>query len=187
VAVVLVLLFSMFEPAANIYNFSRYRHFYVDATGCVQEMTAHSSADRYMPIIVRSMSIAAEFLVLVVTWMKTVDIWKASRQMKQFRPKLSMLLLRDGTTYFATLFILNILTLTIDIAACLNPSLGGAMNFEFITETISPVLIARFMLDLRSVHHPEQSINDITTIYFGLITGDLAGPLKHGSLEEIMK
>lgn len=38
----------------------------------------------------------ADILVLIVTWTKTADIWKASRTYTEFKPTLSVLILRDG-------------------------------------------------------------------------------------------
>jgi len=99
--------------------------------------------------------------------------------MKQFKPSLSVLILRDGTLYFIVLSVLNIITLIIDVLARYNPALVGAANFMFITEAIAPVLIARFILDLRSVCYPDPH-NDttITTLSFvsNSFLGNLAAP-----------
>lgn len=47
------------------------------------------------PIIARSLAIAGDMLVLILTWMKTASTWKASLDWDT-KPSLTTLLVRDG-------------------------------------------------------------------------------------------
>jgi len=179
--VILVFLCNMIDPAMNIYNFSRPKLFRVDPVrGCMMGIVV-SPHDQYLPTVTRVSAIVADLLVLVITWWKTADVWKASKQMKQFKPKLSMLLLRDGTIYFVALFLLNFVTLLLDVLARVNVDLKGSSYFSYVTEAFGPALVARFLLDLRSTAEisPPDHSGEMTTINFAgtSIVGDLAAPL----------
>lgn len=47
------------------------------------------------------MAVLADAIVLVVTWLKTADTWRRSRDDHNMRPTLTMLLLRDGVCCYA--------------------------------------------------------------------------------------
>lgn len=49
-----------------------------------------------VPSVVRASVMLTDTMVLIATWVKTADMWRASRQIKHFKPKLTTLLLRDG-------------------------------------------------------------------------------------------
>jgi len=158
VLVILVFMCSFFDPCVNIYNYSRTKAVFTDSNGCETEISS-IPIDAYFPTITRSIAVVADLLVFIITWMKTAGIWKASRNMKQFRPKLTMLLLRDGTIYFGALTVMNLLTVALDVVARIHPELVKAANCVYITQTLSSLLIARFILDLRMVFHPHSYDN----------------------------
>ena len=54
-------------------------------------------------IITHSCAIATDFLVVVLTWMKTFEIRKIAAEMR-VKASLTNLLLRDGTVYFGYLY-----------------------------------------------------------------------------------
>lgn len=59
-----------------------------------------------VPILTRAMAILSDLLVLIITWMKTGDAWRMSRQLpKRSRPKLLPLVVRNGE--FRLIFVLN--------------------------------------------------------------------------------
>ena len=47
-------------------------------------------------LITRGVAIAADLVVLVLTWMKTYDVWKEHRKTTSFTPSLTILLVRNG-------------------------------------------------------------------------------------------
>ncbi|KAH8100114.1 hypothetical protein BXZ70DRAFT_940402 [Cristinia sonorae] len=196
--VIAVVLCSMFSPAANIYNYARPFVFAIVTNGpftrCIQMPTpeAMRRTPRIMPILVRSITILGDLLLLAVTWGKSYGVFKASLQLRNFKPKISVLLLRDGTLYFVALAALNLVVLLLVISnQYLHPNMGTA--FIFVTETIACVLIARFILDLRYITgDPSARDGDVTTgmasehgqglstIHFATSTflGNLAAPLR---------
>jgi len=131
-------------------------------------------------MIARTVAMVGDFLVLAITWMKTIEVWKTSRELTQFKPKLSTLLLRDGTMYFAALTILNLVTLALDVVSHYRPDLDWAKCIVFATQCLGPLLISRFILDLRSAAAPERStMSAMSTIHFSVhpALGNIAEPL----------
>ncbi|KAH8102726.1 hypothetical protein BXZ70DRAFT_1059549 [Cristinia sonorae] len=189
--VIAVFLCSMFAPSANIYNYSRHQIFEMDPiSGCTPRATpesirrdpricSHLSYTSRMPIVTRSIAILTDLLVLAITWRKSMYIFKASLRMKQFKPRISVLLMRDGTIYFVALSILNLVTLILNIKGYLG---FGGTSFTFIADAIAPILISRFILDLRGVTYlHEQTITDDQngSMHFAATSfvGQLAAPL----------
>ncbi|RDX41574.1 hypothetical protein OH76DRAFT_1489395 [Lentinus brumalis] len=102
-------------------------------------------------IISRVPLIAADILLIYITWYKlsSWDALKAIRPSK--RLQLSDVLFRGGTIYFLILFVLNILHLALSAAAIAG---DGAWSDSVITEFTAPltaVLISRFLLELQEV------------------------------------
>jgi len=132
------------------------------------------------PIITRCVAILADILVLAVTWMKTADAMKASLQLGHFKPRLSTVLFRDGTVYFLAPLVINIVTLVLNVVDVIsNQNLDGT-GFIFVNEAIAPTLIARFMLDLRSIYYPtDDAPTQLSTINFATsrFMGNLAAPV----------
>jgi len=95
--VILVFLCSIFDPCVNIYNSARPKICLIDPDVCTVLVSSVMSFDEYFPILTRVISIIADVLVLAITWMKTADVWRTSRQADLFRPMLTVLLLKDGT------------------------------------------------------------------------------------------
>ncbi|KAH9829077.1 uncharacterized protein C8Q71DRAFT_863522 [Rhodofomes roseus] len=90
-------------------------------------------------------SIAADAIVLIVTWCRTYRIRRLARQENIHAP-LTSLLLRDGTIYFGLLVVIN----------CLNIIFEGNTNqafdgFVFFGTAFSSIILSRFCLNLREV------------------------------------
>ncbi|TCD62833.1 hypothetical protein EIP91_006346 [Steccherinum ochraceum] len=173
----------MFVPAINIWNYSRPTIYWVD--GKHRLSAASYTSDLYrcsLPLITRALAIVADVLVLYITWKKSAYTWRTSLRIRQFKPKISILLLRDGTIYFVALFIANFVTLLLDIFSRQDWVLDGATNLMYLTEAIAPTLIARFLLDLRSVYHAEYEPttgHQLSIMQFasGSVMGNLAAPI----------
>ncbi|TCD67786.1 hypothetical protein EIP91_011972, partial [Steccherinum ochraceum] len=129
----------------------------------------------YLSYISRAAAIASDVLLLAFTWARTAAVWRSGLEITD-RPSLTAVVLRDGTLYFAMLMIMNIIALfltalkmdTDDGTAFANSILPGAN------------LIARFILDLRSVYEEgPHSSTGVSTIQFSprTLAGNMGAPL----------
>ncbi|KIP01281.1 hypothetical protein PHLGIDRAFT_17304 [Phlebiopsis gigantea 11061_1 CR5-6] len=90
--------------------------------------------------VTRVTAIAADLLVICLTWAKT---FSTARTFYLIFHKMSIagIMMRDGTIYFLIMLILNITQLVVVRSYCIS---------QFIY-TLTPILISRFMLNLRSL------------------------------------
>ncbi|TCD64606.1 hypothetical protein EIP91_003871 [Steccherinum ochraceum] len=144
-----VLLITGLVPAANIYEFARPKIIAFIDEQC--SLTLVSPPGHAFGAIVRGMAMAGDLVVLLLTYIKTVGIWRAAPAASKFtgtRPRLSTLLIRDGTVYFVSMLIMNLVNLILLLRA--QPA-DASTSFKFIQimNVINANLIARFVLDLR--------------------------------------
>ncbi|KAI0083914.1 hypothetical protein BDY19DRAFT_998115 [Irpex rosettiformis] len=90
--------------------------------------------------------IIGDVLVLLVTWSKSAKLYHEARQLRIKAP-LATLLFRDGTFYFIVLLMLNVLQV-IDANI---PSLSTMDVSRPFFETLQPLIVCRFILNLRQV------------------------------------
>ncbi|THH29003.1 hypothetical protein EUX98_g5184 [Antrodiella citrinella] len=114
-----VFLFSIFVPCVNIVS-------KLDSRCALSGRPRYLACSQYnftslrrlpgilaFPILTRSMAVLSDLVVLVITYIKTADVVGAKT--KNFRPELSMLLIRNGAVYFSILSVLNAITVVLDI------------------------------------------------------------------------
>ncbi|TCD64405.1 hypothetical protein EIP91_004121 [Steccherinum ochraceum] len=185
-----VLLTSAVVPAINIYTISQVTSFTIIDGNCVNE--ARYSATLFMRIsqlketewpihpvgyAARSGAIASDLLVLVLTWMRTADVWRESRRIENFKPTISLLLLRDGTWYFMMHLAMNIVALLLDTFQARNV---GGDEFIVTLSAVSANLLARFMLDLRGINeHGSSRPRTVSSVNFNIASlgGNVGAPL----------
>ncbi|TCD64604.1 hypothetical protein EIP91_003869 [Steccherinum ochraceum] len=129
--------------------------------------------------VARSVTIASDALVLVLTWAKTADVWRESKKTKALKVTVSTLLLRDGTMYFGTLLIMNIAAFFLDVFQ--KKANGSA--FIFVLNAIGANLLARFLLDLRSVYESgSRDLQTMSSLNFAARSfgGNMGAPLVNG-------
>ncbi|TCD62428.1 hypothetical protein EIP91_006910 [Steccherinum ochraceum] len=126
-----------------------------------------------VPLITFGIGISGDLLVLAITWVKTADTWRAGAKAGQFRPALTTLLLRDGTTYFLTLLLLGIISFVLNIT---QTDQNNTTSFTTVVDAITANLTARFILDLRSVYYKgsSQQSHVLSTVKFA---GNMGAPL----------
>ncbi|THG95249.1 hypothetical protein EW026_g6369 [Hermanssonia centrifuga] len=161
-------------------------------------------ANRYVLIAVTFLNIApytssgvvyavslGDGLVLVVTWVKTARNLAEGARIGMRTP-LSTMLLRDGTIYFAILFVMNIVQVVVKTAL-------SFQNLNLLTpviQTLQPILISRFLLNLRQVGSPEIDSQEAFNSQFSVpgfrvpslssIVGNMGEDLDHsGPAEEV--
>ncbi|TCD62429.1 hypothetical protein EIP91_006911 [Steccherinum ochraceum] len=168
-----VFLVTMFVPAVNIYHFTAPRLYEVMDGDCFEVFLAPQKPEYtiFCPVA------RTDLLVLVLTWVKTAHAWRASKEVKAFRPKVSMLLLRDGTVYFGALLMFNVLTLLLDV---IQVNTSGSSSFVTVVDTVVVNLTARFILDLRDIDSPHASVNKVPSFHINstLLVGNIGAPIS---------
>ncbi|TCD70955.1 hypothetical protein EIP91_000862 [Steccherinum ochraceum] len=168
-----VLVTSALVPALNI-------SFTVDDGDCdvnyALSPEALSRRTFLVAIAARAAAIASDVLVLILTWIKTEDVWRESARMQGFKYTLSTPIFRNGTLYFGMMLILNIAALALDRV---QPDFGGGTSFIAVVNAVSANLISRFILDLRSVYDEKVSFYTTSTIRFDVqsLACDISAPL----------
>lgn len=145
--VLFVAAFALQLPAIfiNIFDMARHSVFQFDPTlGCTEDLTLDESTLIAMERASRIPSMLSDILVVVVTWIKSVQQIQMGRKSGVHLP-LSTLLFRDGTFYFLLLFTLGVLEL------CPNLPETGDL-FGNLSLVLPPVLINRFILNLRQLN-----------------------------------
>ncbi|RPD68577.1 hypothetical protein L226DRAFT_540583 [Lentinus tigrinus ALCF2SS1-7] len=118
--------------------------------GCAVTDETTASIQMKFLYISRVPLIVADALLICVTWSKlsSRDVLRGISRSK--RLSLSDVLLRDGTIYFIVLFVMNILHLSLSLAA-LAIGADGASNVSIFTAPITAILISRFLLQLQEL------------------------------------
>ncbi|THG92567.1 hypothetical protein EW026_g8373 [Hermanssonia centrifuga] len=106
------------------------------------------------------------------------------------RTPLSALLLRDGTVYFAAFLAMNIA----QVLVATMPSLQNVAPVGSIILVLTPILISRFLLNLRQLGEPENEIQSCFDPQFSVlgfrvptstsIVGNMGADLDHSPAEE---
>ncbi|KAH8105204.1 hypothetical protein BXZ70DRAFT_904435 [Cristinia sonorae] len=135
-----------------------------------------------VPILVRAIVILGDIIVLAITWSKSFGVFKTSLRLKNFRPKISILLIRDGTLYFVAIALLN-LGVLLQVTFSLLLDEHGGTGFIFVADAVTSALISRFILNLRGVvgdaSGDDTTPSFTTTVIFAThsFLGNLAAPL----------
>ncbi|EKM54310.1 uncharacterized protein PHACADRAFT_258091 [Phanerochaete carnosa HHB-10118-sp] len=165
---------------------------------CISEISVSAeTASMWVVLYVsRGSSIVADTIVLVLTWIKTFGHWRDVRR-ANIGVSLTTCLLRDGTIYFIALLVINIAQpLTYNFSADLSPvGVFVASPVGAFVAVLPPVLINRFMINLRTVESevPDCSVS-VTDWQQGQSTlqfersmnrlGNIGGPLYDGWSDE---
>ncbi|OCH92064.1 hypothetical protein OBBRIDRAFT_833767 [Obba rivulosa] len=109
---------------------------------------ARESVPFRFPITDRSCAIAADVIVLLVTWSKTWSVKRSADRAGISTPLVTMLL-KDGTVYFILLLALNIFQIVGWVT-------GIFLYAEtYFTTPLSSIIITHFLLNLRQVGHSQ--------------------------------
>ncbi|RPD74208.1 hypothetical protein L226DRAFT_560872 [Lentinus tigrinus ALCF2SS1-7] len=122
--------------------------------GCISNDALPLQLDREFVILSRTCLIVADFVVLAVTWYgtyHTIRLVQAAAG-EQRKHTYSETLLRDGTTYFVILAILNFLHLLFTLLSIAEIALQStSFVTAALTDPITSILVSRFLLDLQEV------------------------------------
>ncbi|KAI0786304.1 hypothetical protein C8Q75DRAFT_773254 [Abortiporus biennis] len=113
---------------------------------CLSHLTevVHGQKLQNFAIATRTLSIAADLVVLLATWAKTYQLRREAIQ-SGVRTNMFRLLVRDGTFNFLILLILNVLAIILDFSG---PTFNPIPTFG---TAMTSILISRLMLNLRGI------------------------------------
>ncbi|RPD59021.1 hypothetical protein L226DRAFT_572371 [Lentinus tigrinus ALCF2SS1-7] len=161
----LVLVFSIAPTAANLVPYgyglsgvilAKYGLGCLSTDDTTAELTLSDTSA--VTIVSRAPLIAADILLIFITWTKlsSRDVLKGIRG--SGRLSLSDIILRDGTIYFIVLSLLNILHLTLSLLSAHNITRQATINgtgssfVTLFTAPITAILMSRFLLQLQEAN-----------------------------------
>lgn len=176
-----VLVMGIVNPCVSIYYNTQltYQAMPPPFRGCGQDSSfGNPSVDLVFLVFGAVFSILLEAIVLALTWSRTADILMLLRKMQR-KMGVTELLWRDGTVYFLVLITLTCLSML---------SIRDDMfnNIPALTDTLSSICIARFMLNLRAISLASGDRTSTITASLGLsdlkfascpVAGNLGAPL----------
>ncbi|EKM56360.1 uncharacterized protein PHACADRAFT_207614 [Phanerochaete carnosa HHB-10118-sp] len=144
----IVLMLGLVPVGTNIFG-------WVHTVAAFLDNPPFTSCEFYInvPPKLNSDVIAADVLVLVLTWTKSFKQFQDMRRLK-LGTSISAVLLRDGTVYFITLLATN----TLQLLTYSSASFHGSFAEVFI-QLMPAILVQRFMLNLRQLGHTSGEIS----------------------------
>ncbi|KAI0737642.1 hypothetical protein C8Q80DRAFT_1212405 [Daedaleopsis nitida] len=152
--------------------------------GCSTGTKMSDSLQTIFTIISRTSLILADTIAITTTWITMHDTIRIGNL--QATPLFSRLFLVDGTIYFITLLVLNILDFILAILQIVNKEVGDSYSIIFY-EVITPILVSRFLLDLQAVKRKTQHQSSLdstsSSVIFERIMGSINSQLQPGDLQ----
>ncbi|KAI0750306.1 hypothetical protein C8Q80DRAFT_1353562 [Daedaleopsis nitida] len=141
-----------------------------------RKVTAHTAklfmniAHFPVSIISRTCLMAADILLVYITWKNLRRRGSSLSELNGIATKtFTGVLLRDGTIYFAVLFTLNALHLTLTLLSELDISLENISIVTFFTDpfvaSLTMILVSRFLLDLQAAERKAVGLTSSTNLY----------------------
>ncbi|KAH9907695.1 uncharacterized protein B0H18DRAFT_1076939 [Fomitopsis serialis] len=144
----IIMSLSLVPVAINIYNATSLVRMSLPPTDeCVYFSNTPVNTQETLEIVTRASSTVADALVLFATWRINGGTKKLARQMN-INISLTSLLLRDGTIYFCTLLVANIIVLTSYIQSI---SFSDDSEVAVLVLVLTTILLSRLFLNLREV------------------------------------
>ncbi|TFK81921.1 hypothetical protein K466DRAFT_604094 [Polyporus arcularius HHB13444] len=125
-----------------------------------------SSCEPKFVIISRSCLIAADVILILITW---ISLWKRVIYVsgKPTRLSFTKVLLRDGTVYFIIILTMNILHLAFSLPSVSHtPSTRNFSQITVFTEPITAILVSRFLIDLQEANRRPTMIASDDPLHF---------------------
>ncbi|KAH8082846.1 hypothetical protein BXZ70DRAFT_1012254 [Cristinia sonorae] len=152
---------------------SNNRKIFNNRTKCMNVATRLNSASN-------ALVLSADTLLLALTWVKTYRIQKTSIRLG-LRAPLSMLLLRDGTVYFAAILFMQIFAI---VSSEVGSSFVLFDVWTYFVQVFNVIFLCRFMLNLRGIYLSDTEDTEITTRpmsdvnFAATIVGNMGAPLE---------
>ncbi|KAI1791812.1 hypothetical protein LXA43DRAFT_1009270 [Ganoderma leucocontextum] len=163
---VLILVLSLVPFGINMADFGFQLSGVVDPVfGCLTTDTESLSISMKFTIIARTCLITADILLIIITWAR---LYRKQIFSELSRPlTFERVLIQNGTLYFITLLIMNVLHLSFSLLS-ISGSGGGYSAVTAFTPAVTSVLISRFLLDLQRAKHKQHNMDNtsLTTLTF---------------------
>ncbi|KAI0800023.1 hypothetical protein C8Q74DRAFT_386384 [Fomes fomentarius] len=118
--------------------------------GCVLEEEISSETNSKFLLIARISLIAADLLVILITWGSPMNREVLFNISKTKRWSLNTILLQNGTVYFIVLSCLNVCHLAFSLNGIFSADSDDVTsNLTIFTSPFTTILISRFLLDLQ--------------------------------------
>ncbi|TBU46401.1 hypothetical protein BD309DRAFT_954193 [Dichomitus squalens] len=109
--------------------------------------------------------IGADILVLCVTWYRTHEIVRMSRLSDTAGIQtFSGTLLRDGTSYFLTLVVFNILHVTFTLTSLTSDAFNVTSVIPLFEEPLISIVTSRFLINLQRVRNTNQPSSNMASV-----------------------
>ncbi|KAK7678030.1 hypothetical protein QCA50_018971 [Cerrena zonata] len=113
-------------------------------------------------VITRAIALASDVLILGLTLHSSWYIFKANETVRA-QSKLLSTLVENGTIQFGTFVLLNVVAITLDLLS-ITDNIGNASQdftfFIFIQEGLNSIILSRFILNLHSIYHIDNTSFD---------------------------
>ncbi|KAH9889273.1 hypothetical protein C8Q73DRAFT_654019 [Cubamyces lactineus] len=151
----IVLPLTLVKPICTIYEATRYIPVQAGPPfGCVYIYTIADTS-----VATKATTIAADAILIVLTWIKTFGIKRDSMQ-AGVRAPLATLVLRDGTAYFLILLVIQLVTI---ISNQVSLSLTIWLVWPYFDQVLTVIFLSRFMLDLRGLYFADRAGREAET------------------------
>ncbi|KAH9939055.1 uncharacterized protein BXZ73DRAFT_76201 [Epithele typhae] len=185
---ILIFLLSMVPFGINMVEVVETSGVILPDLGCVGTSSVSDALGLNLTIASRSCLMAADVLLVLVTWH---ELWGNQKLTRLFqRDTFANVLLRDGTIYFIVLLIMNALHLAFTLMAIDQP--GTTVSYVTIfTDPLTSILVSRFLLRLQSINRRSVqttslfSDTPVNTIMFNRVVGSLGSSVtRTGGAED---
>lgn len=187
-----VLILGLVPFGTNLFNYVVYIYYNQTVGGsssCTTIFPYPQHVRTMLVCLTRSAAIAGDILVLALTWARTFKNWYDGRKLGMDL-SVSAYLLRDGTIYFLCLLIINITQLI--VVFHWHDDAGTNIVGPFLL-VLPPILICRFMINLRSLGSTEparERSEAMSRSYFSAVSfrvpetalGNIGEALEHEGL-----
>ncbi|KAH9840588.1 uncharacterized protein C8Q71DRAFT_740174 [Rhodofomes roseus] len=154
-----VLTVGMVPAVVNLYTTVRQSYAYLGVDGICsrnRDFTFGTANMYVLDAVACVCAVLSDLIVIVVTWRRTYRLWREGLRSKTALPLIT-LIFRDGTLYFITLLLVNVLELVV-IRLLVTASSASVAYTSFTLIPVSSILISRFLVNLKQLSTKDVAI-----------------------------
>lgn len=154
-----VWLIGMVPIGTNIWELTQEKWLFVSQIGCMSSASISQATSDALVIITRGSVVVSDILVVAATWYYISHTSSIREQLVRSvwaaRPNLTTVMFRDGTLYFVTISLLNVIDLVINFS---NINTYDGLSMIVMISALSSILVSHFLICIREA--AERSIVD---------------------------